>query len=229
MATSYTSNLKMGTPANNDPGWDVILDRDRAILDALAPVGWLAVTTAEVPSASLNIQVAPGSIRASTGAVVAYAGATVAAPASATTLYWLYDTGTIGSGSAWPTVPYVPLATVVAGASTITSVTDARIAFAAVGAGARVNVATATTTYAIPSSAGLVKFDATAGAFTATLPSASVNPGMVVRVDKVDSSGNAITIATTSSQTINGASTLSLTTQWLIKTLVSDGSNWVVT
>jgi hypothetical protein len=148
-------------------------------------------------------------------------------PTGSTTRYWLDDAGTLQSGSAWPAGPYVPLATVVAGASTITSIADARLAFGSLGTGPRVAVTTQTGTYAILPADGLVSLDATSAAFTATLPSASTNPGMVVRVIKVDVSANAATIATVSSQTINGAATLSLAAQWDGKTLVSDGTNWV--
>jgi hypothetical protein len=227
MSTTFTANVGLGVPAYDDPGWDAPIRATIALLDSLAPVGALGCRAREIPSTSLYVSFAPGGFRSSTGAAVAYAGATLAVPASATTRYWLDDAATLQSGSAWPAGPYVPLASVVAGASTITSITDARLAFVSLGTGPRVAVTSQTGTYSILPADGLVALDATAAAFTATLPSASANPGMVLRPIKVDASANAVTIATVSSQTINGAATLALAAQWDGKTLVSDGTNWV--
>lgn len=227
MSTSYTVNAGLGCPALDDSGWNVPIQATINLLDSLAPIGSLACRFREIPSTSLFVSFAAGTFRTSTGSVGSYAGATVAAPASATTYYWLTDSGTLTTGSGWPSGPYVPLAVVVAGSSTVTSVTDARSPYGSVGVGGRVAVAARTATYAILPTDGLVELDATLGAFTATLPSAATNPGMVVRPVKVDVSVNAVTIATTGGQTINGASTLSLASQWSGKTLVSDGSNWV--
>jgi hypothetical protein len=227
MATTYTTNVGLGCPSYDQAGWDTPLRDTIALLDSLAPVGALGCRAREIPSTSLYVAFAPGSFRSSTGAVVGYAGATLAVPTAATTRYWLDDAGTLQSGSAWPAGPYVPLSTVVAGTSTITSIVDARLAFGSLGTGPRLAVTSQAGTYAILPADGLVSLDATAAAFTATLPSASANPGMVVRVAKVDVSANAVTIATVSSQTINGAATLSLAAQWDGKTLVSDGTNWV--
>lgn len=70
--------------------------------------------------------------------------------------------------------------------------------------------------------------DATSGAVTITLISASGIAGVVKLVKKVDSSGNAITIATTGGQTIDGASTKSLASQYKFMILMSDGTNWQI-
>jgi len=40
--------------------------------------------------------------------------------------------------------------------------------------------------------------------------------------------GTTLTIATTSSQTIDGSSTLTVNTQYASYTLVSNGSNWII-
>jgi hypothetical protein len=128
MSTSYSSNLKLGTPAANDSGWSNTLDRNRGILDALTPIGALAVTTTEVPSASLNVAVSAGKFANATGTLVSYAGTASQAIATASTKYLYLDNGgTLQVASAFPAATaIVPLAVVVAGASTITSVTDAR-------------------------------------------------------------------------------------------------------
>ena len=61
---------------------------------------------------------------------------------------------------------------------------------------------------------------------TITLPTAVGNSG---RFHKIKNSGTGvITIATTSSQTIDGAATQSLLTQWSKITVQSTGANWII-
>jgi hypothetical protein len=74
----------------------------------------------------------------------------------------------------------------------------------------------------------LVKCSASGGAFAITLYTAVGNTGNRVTVKKTDSSANAVTINTTSSQTIDGDTSRAISTQWTSLTLVSDGSNWMV-
>lgn len=84
---------------------------------------------AEVPSITLNVKVSAGTFRKSDGTRVSYAGnASFAVGAGVTSKLWLTDAGTLTAGGAFPAdgVPHVRLASVVAGASTITSITDAR-------------------------------------------------------------------------------------------------------
>lgn len=93
-----------------------------------------------------------------------------------------------------------------------------------------VAVAAKTTTYTITSSDGLVTGDATSAAFTMTLPAASSNSGKVFRLKKIDSSVNAVTIARAGSDTIDGATSFLLSTQWEEVELVSDGTSvWLIT
>jgi len=61
------------------------------------------------------------------------------------------------------------------------------------------------------------------------LPSAGSVSGQQFKVKKIDSSANAATITTTSSQTIDGSLTYVLGTQYKSATVQSDGSNWWVT
>ena len=68
--------------------------------------------------------------------------------------------------------------------------------------------------------------NANAASFTVTLPDASGYKGKKFIIKKTDSSANTVTIATTNSQTIDGASTQVLTGQYGILTVQSDGSNW---
>jgi hypothetical protein len=73
----------------------------------------------------------------------------------------------------------------------------------------------------------IIPCDASGGAFSVTLPTAVGVPGQRYVVKKVDSSVNAVTVATTSSQTIDGATTYSLAAQWDSVRVVSNGANWL--
>ena len=137
MADSYSANLKLATPAVGDPNWNVELDRNRQILDAQNAIGDLAVTTHEQPSASLAVDISAGLFVNAAGTVTSYGGVTgVLVAAGATTYFYLTASGTLAQSTtgfpASPTV-YVPLATVLAGGSSITSITDGRVPFSVVG------------------------------------------------------------------------------------------------
>lgn len=84
------------------------------------------------------------------------------------------------------------------------------------------------TTYAILATDNLVLLSSSGGAFTATLPTAASMTGKVISIKKTDSTFNIITIATTSSQTIDGVTTTTLNTQNELLTVTSDGSNWQI-
>lgn len=70
----------------------------------------------------------------------------------------------------------------------------------------------------------VVLCDATAGSFTITLPSVTVN-GRTVTVKKTDASANTVTISPASG-TIDGAASLVISTQWVSYDLVANGTNW---
>lgn len=132
MATSYTSNLKIRKPAVNDRTWNVPLNENADLLDAVAPIGALAVSSKEVPSASRDVRVAAGTFIKDDGTLVTYAGtSSFTCSASSTCKLYLTNTGTLTeSTSSWPAANHVRLATVVTGTTTITSVTDERITIA---------------------------------------------------------------------------------------------------
>lgn len=67
-----------------------------------------------------------------------------------------------------------------------------------------------------------------ANAFTITLPTAASISGRIYTIKKIDSSGNAVTIGTTSSQTIDGSTTYALSSQYKYVTVVSNGTNWLI-
>lgn len=78
-----------------------------------------------------------------------------------------------------------------------------------------------------PAYGEFVPYDTTGGAFTITLPDAAGHAGQVIQLTNASASTTALTVATTNSETINGASTQSLVTaKPFTRTFRSDGANW---
>ncbi len=152
MSNTYTSNVKLAMPAIGDTGWSVPVNGNCTTLDGLAPVGGLAVTTTEIPSASLNVAVAAGSYITQGGAIGTFPGsASQAMAANATQVLYLdlTNSGALTVGASYPATSHVRLATVAAGASTVTSLTDNRQCFNVVGSwadGVNITLGTATGT-----------------------------------------------------------------------------------
>jgi len=67
--------------------------------------------------------------------------------------------------------------------------------------------------------------DTTSGGFTVTLPTAVSFGSGIIEIHKLVAA-NTLTIATTSSQTINGSTTLTVNRRYTCITLISDGANW---
>jgi hypothetical protein len=136
MANSYTTNLKLAEPALGDRSWNVALNGDLSTIDSLAPAGGLAVTTHEIPSASLNVDVAAGAFIAQDGTVGSFAGQSAFGTSSSTTSV-LYLDGTsswaLTSAAGYPSTAHVRLATVATGGSSITSIADNRQCFPVCG------------------------------------------------------------------------------------------------
>src|SRR5437868_10579094 len=132
MSNTYTANAKLAQPSVGDTGWAVPVNGNCTTLDALAPIGGLAVTTHEQPSTSLNVDVAAGSYVKQDGTVGAFAGATNQAVAGNSTKV-LYLDGTaswaLAIGTNYPSTSHVRLATIVTGSSTISSIADNRQCF----------------------------------------------------------------------------------------------------
>src|SRR4051812_25029482 len=98
MATSYTPNTKLRKPTVADRSWDVALNANSDLLDAIAPIGGLCVTPLEVPSASLNVRVAPGRYQKRDGTVGTFAGATsLALGPGQTSVLYLTDAGVLST------------------------------------------------------------------------------------------------------------------------------------
>lgn len=69
--------------------------------------------------------------------------------------------------------------------------------------------------------------DTTTGSFTITLPTAVSNSGVAYTIKKINI-GNPLTVATTSSQTIDGSTSISLNVQYESIDIVSNGTNWFI-
>jgi hypothetical protein len=70
-----------------------------------------------------------------------------------------------------------------------------------------------------------------ASTITATLPAVSAadaTAGRVVTILKIDGGAGSVTIDGDGSETINGSTTVSLTSQYDYRTIVSDGLEWIV-
>lgn len=90
-------------------------------------------------------------------------------------------------------------------------------------------VNTQTTTYNILNTDVFVRCDATSAPFTVTLPTAVGISGKRFSIKKIDATANLVTIATTSSQTIDGSTTnTSLAMQYKSISIISNGSNYDV-
>jgi hypothetical protein len=123
-------------PATSDRNWDVTLNANAVLLDGQTALGGLAVTTTEYPSTTLRVAIASGSFIKSNGTVVTFAGQTpVVVPASSTTYVWLTDTGTVTTGTAFPTTAHLRLAEVVSGPTSILQILDQRVQCAVAGSG----------------------------------------------------------------------------------------------
>ncbi len=137
MANTYTTNVQLAMPATGDRTWNVSVNGNAQVLDALAPVGALAVVTTEVPSATLNVRVAAGSYLKQDGTIGTYAGSSSQSMTASVTNYLYLDLTNSGAlvvnTNGFPTTAHVRLATVIAAASTITSITDVRVAFHVIG------------------------------------------------------------------------------------------------
>ncbi len=124
-----TPNLGLNQIGTSDRQWDVPTNANLVTLDALAPIGNLAVRTAESPSATLNVNISAGSFIQAANTIFDFVAVTGYAVAASSTVYlWLTDAGVLTTGTAFPTgTAIVRLAIVTTGATTITAVKDARV------------------------------------------------------------------------------------------------------
>lgn len=89
-------------------------------------------------------------------------------------------------------------------------------------------IAAKTAAYTATTSDGTIECDATTEAFTITLFACSGNAGKIIIVKKTDASINAVTVDGNASETIDGAATATLATQYsdIILQVNSAGTGW---
>lgn len=136
---------------------------------------------------------------------------------------WTFN-GTFDTYGSLKNTGYGTLSQQNANAVTITGGTISGVQFL----GYQGNLVSKTANYTAVGLDETVLASAAAGAVTITLPTAAGVTGKVYVVKKTDSSANAVTIATTSAQTIDGTTTKSLGYQYDAYRVQSDGANWVV-
>ena len=89
-------------------------------------------------------------------------------------------------------------------------------------------VTTAALTYTLTRLDSVLLVDATAGAVTVTVPAAADYTDRQWIVKKIDASANAVTLDATGANTIDGAGTLILASQWDSAHIASNGTAWFV-
>jgi hypothetical protein len=162
-----------------------------------------------------------GEVPVSTGAGATYAAANLGDEVSAIIAGAIGGTAgqaLIGDGAG-------DVGTTSAPVSAVLAASDAPGMRSALGVSYAVTASKTTTYTAVPGD--IIPCDATGGAFTVNLPAAS---GVVqsISIKKTDASVNAVTIDGNASETIDGATTRLLSTQYEAVTLWSNGTNWMV-
>jgi len=87
-----------------------------------------------------------------------------------------------------------------------------------------------TANYTVTANDGVIECDATSGAITLTLPAVSgARPGATYTLKKTDANANAVTFDGNASETIDGATTVSTTTQHASITIIRNaaGTAWI--
>ena len=97
-----------------------------------------------------------------------------------------------------------------------------------ISGGIQASIITKTTTYPATIDDHTILCDATSAAFTVTLPAVATSTGTILQIKKTDSSANAVTIDGNASETIDGATTQILSTQWDCLTIQCNGTSWYI-
>jgi hypothetical protein len=183
-------------------------------------------TTATIPASDIGSGAALTSVN-DTNVTLSLGGTPTTALLAATslTLGWtgtlgLARGGTAASLAATGGASQVLRQSSVGGAVTVSQLTGTDIAHSVV------TIDNGDTPYAVAATDETVLCDATLGAITVTLPTAT--SGRIVTVKKIDNSVNAITIDGDAGD-IDGAGTQPLSAQWDALTMQADGTNWFIT
>jgi hypothetical protein len=89
------------------------------------------------------------------------------------------------------------------------------------------NTSTKTANYTATLDDLILLVDSTAGAITITLPAASTSTGHMLTVKKTVAA-NTVVIDGNASETIDGATTVTLSSHWAARTLSCNGTSWFV-
>lgn len=84
-----------------------------------------------------------------------------------------------------------------------------------------------TAAYTATASDDVILCDASGGAFSVTLPAVASSAGKVFTIKNVGASGT-VTIDGNASETIDGATTVAMATQYNFRTIICDGTEWHV-
>lgn len=210
---TYTPNIKLAQPSIGDTGWSVPVNGNFTSLDALNPLGDLVVTSHEIPSSTLKIDVAPGSYFLGDGQIGTYAGSSGTTTLTASnTNYVFLDLTASGALSfnttGFPATPHIRLATVVAGGTTLTSITDARQCFSPCGNPIVTDTDASTVTFDL----SVTKTHMVTIAGSRTLVLANVQPGDKFDIVITQGSGGSHTVTWWSGLVWGGGSAPTLTT-----------------
>jgi hypothetical protein len=85
-----------------------------------------------------------------------------------------------------------------------------------------------TSNYTVTATDSVLSGDCTSGNLTFTRPAAASIAGRRYTFKRIDGSGNSVIVDGNSSETIDGAATKTLTTQWAAITIISNGTNWLI-
>lgn len=96
------------------------------------------------------------------------------------------------------------------------------------GGGLTLGIRTTTAAPTLTANDHTILCNAAAGAIPVALPSAASMTGRELVFKKIDASGNAVTITPNGAETIDGAGSLPLNSQWARATIQSNGVGWFV-
>ncbi len=95
-----------------------------------------------------------------------------------------------------------------------------------IGGSLALPITSKTANYTVTANDYTITGDATSGNITFTLPTAVGIAGVMYVVKKIDASGNSVIIDGAGAETIDGAASVSITTQYQSVVLQSNGANW---
>lgn len=85
-----------------------------------------------------------------------------------------------------------------------------------------------TTNYTVLATDSIMSGDCTSGNLTFTLPAAASITGRQYTFKRIDGSANSVIVDGNASETIDGATTYTLATQWQSISIISNGTNWLI-